>query len=278
MITPLKPLFSLEVWHDYYGRACPDVSFIVPGDTTRLLRGAGMLAKRFDDALRLLYLADEAGAPKLSAVGKTVRIGLVVRDAYFANITEGFNPASGALHYRNREVATALDPPENVVLRDVDRELWREPAFGLIDIAIAPVFYTSAPTFRIHFKARADTFRYYVVVKGFSNGDIDQLAVQDTSGSPGKPPGNSPESEVVKFAKVPPAQLTDDEKARTSILATDGAKVLLFRSLATVARRERSANQIQLMRNTEAVIERLPQPGKDRGTADLIVYLSKSKP
>lgn len=270
MITRFKTLYSLEVRHDYYGGACPDVGFVVPQDTAGLMRGAGMVAKGRDGAFHVLYRADEGGAPVSPAGGKTVRIGLLVRDPYFANITEGFAPASGALHYRNKLAATALDdPPATVVLRDMDPELWRDGAFAVVEIKIAPAFYASAPSYQIHFKARVDTLRYYVVVKGFSNGDVDQLAVQEqTPGQPGE----------VMFEKVPPAQLTPDEKSRADILTTDGAKVLLFKSATIVARRERSAKQIQLMRNTEPLIERLPYPGKDRGTSDLIVHVSKSKP
>lgn len=273
MITRFKKLFSLEVWHEYQGGVCPDIGFLVPQRAAALLRGARMMARAADGALHVLYRTDEAGAPVLSAAGKKVRIGLVVRDPCFANITEGFAPTSGALHYRNSAVATALDdPPGKIDLRDTDPELWREGAFGLVEIAIAPTFYASAPSYQIRFKAKGQPLRYYVVARGFSNGDLDQLAVQDqTSGAAGGP-------DEVRFDKVPPAQLTADEQSRTDALSTDGARVLLFRSAADVTRRARSAKQIQLMRSTEALIERLPQPGKDRGTSDLIVYLSKTKP
>lgn len=272
MITRFKTLFSLEVRHDFHEGVCPDIGFIVPEDVVRLMRGAGMLAKPVEGACHVLYCSDEAGAPVVPAGGKTMRIGLVVRDPYFANITEGFDPASGALHYRNTALPASLDdPPAKVALRDVDPELWREGAFAVVDIAIDPALYTAAPRYPIHFKARTDWLRYYVVVKGFSNGDLDQLAVRDqTSGSAGQPG-------EVHFEKVAPEQLSADEKSRTEILATDGAKVLLFKSVTAVARRKRSGKQFQLMRSSEPLVEWLPQPGKDRGTADLIVHLSKSQ-
>lgn len=272
MMTRFKQLFSLEVLHDFYGGVCPDVGFIIPDDVAATLRGAGMFAKFVGGTLCVVFRSDDAGGPVQPVAGKTLRFGLVVRDPYFANITEGFDPSSGALRYRNSQVATALDdPPARVALRDVAPALWRDGALGLIDITIDPGFYTRAASFQIRFRARSDTWRYYVVVKGFSNGDVDQLAVQpQTSGAPA--PGD------VSFEKVAPAQLTAEEKSRSDVLATDGAKVLLFRSVTGIPRRETGAKQMQLMRNTEAVIERLPQPGKRRGTADLIVQLSKSKP
>lgn len=272
MMTRFKQLFSLEVLHDFYGGVCPDVGFIIPDDVAATLRGAGMFAKLVGGTLCVVFRSDDAGGPVQPVAGKTLRFGLVVRDPYFANITDGFDPSSGALRYRNSQVATALDdPPARVALRDVAPALWRDGALGLIDITIDPGFYTRAASFQIRFRARSDTWRYYVVVKGFSNGDVDQLAVQpQTSGAPA--PGD------VSFEKVAPAQLTAEEKSRSDVLATDGAKVLLFRSVTGIPRRETGAKQMQLMRNTEAVIERLPQPGKRRGTADLIVQLSKSKP
>jgi len=272
MMTRFKQLFSLEVWHDYYGGVCPDVGFVIPDQVASTLRGAGMFAKVVGGTLYVVFRSDDTGAPIQPVAGKTLRFGLVVRDPYFANITDGFDLSSGALHYRNSHVATALDdPPARVALRDVDPALWRDGALGVVDIVIDPGFYTSTAGFQVRFKARLDTWRYYVVVKGFSNGDVDQLAVQpQTSGAPA--PGD------VTFEKVAPAQLTAEEKSRSDLLATDGARVLLFRSLTGIPRAETGAKQIQLMRNTEAVIERLPQPGKRRGTADLIVQLSKSKP
>ena len=153
----------------------------------------------------------------------------------------------------------------------VDPELWREGVFGMVELAVAPAFYDSAPRFTVGFQARLETLRYYVVAKGFSSGDVDQLAVKDQGfGEPGH-------SDEVKFEKVPPTQLSADEKSRTELLGKDGGRVLLFRSLSAVTRQQSGRKRIQLMRNTEPLIENLPQPGRDRGTSDLIVHLSKSK-
>jgi len=341
MMIRLKPLLSLEVWHDYYGGVCKDVGFVVPQDVARLMKGAGLLVKIIDGVLHVFYRADDAGAPVVSSAGRTVRIGLLVRNPRFVNITEGFDPASGLLYYRNRVAAGTLDDaparlalaghlfsrplahtarPVTVTFKDsagralhtetvtaqndrpavsfdltgatpgaftleeaypdgstrtshyVDPELLREGAFGVVEIDVDPAFYVNAPSFRVSFKARRETLRYYVVVKGFSNGDVDQLTVQDNGfGEAGRP-------DEVKFEKVLPEQLSADEKSQTELLGSDGAKVLLFKSVAAVARRERGAKRIQLMRNTEALIEHLPQPGKARGTSNLIIHLSKSKP
>lgn len=287
MMTRFKTLFSLEVRHDYYGGACTDVGFVVPQDVVRLMTGAGLMARSIEGALHVFYRATDtgAGAPVRSAAGKTVRMGLRVQNPSFANITAGFEPGAGALYYRNGAAAGALDAPVRVALVGqapagdihggippyVDPELWREGVFGVVEIAIAPAFYKSAPSFTVPFQSRLETLRYYVVTRGFSSGDVDQLSVQDQGfGEPGH-------ADEVKFEKVLPAQLTADEKSRAELLGRDGARVLLFRSLSAVTRRQSGRKRIQLMRNSEPLIENLPQPGKERGTAELVVQLSKSK-
>jgi hypothetical protein len=154
-------------------------------------------------------------------------------------------------------------------LHYLDPELLPESVFGIVEIEIAAAFYTSAPTFTVTFEARRETLRYYVVAKGLSNGDLGLLQVQDNgAGAPGR--------ERVEFVKVAPEQFTEDERSRSQLLESDGAKVVLFRSTATVPRRKSARKRIQLMRNTETLIEHLPQAGESRGAADLIVYLSKS--
>lgn len=153
----------------------------------------------------------------------------------------------------------------------VDAELSREGVFGVVELTIAPAFYTSAPAFKVAYQARRETLRYYVVTKGFSSGDVDLLSVKDLgAGEPGHP-------DELKFEKVQPDGLTAEEKARADILGADGARVLLFRSLSAVTRQQAGRKRLQLLRNTEPLIENLPQPGRDRGTADLVVQLSKSQ-
>lgn len=149
-----------------------------------------------------------------------------------------------------------------------DSELWRAGAFAVIELRIDASFYAQAPSFTVAFRSRDETMRYYVVARGFSAGDVDQLAVRD-AGVGGRP-------DEVKFERVAPDRLTADERSQTERLAGDGVRVLVFRSLTAVRRRP-GRKRIQLLRNNEALVENLPQPGRDRATADLIVHLSKSK-
>jgi hypothetical protein len=251
------------------------------------MRGTGLVAKRIHGALHVFYRATGTGtgARVRSAAGVTVRLGLRVLNPSFANVTAGFDPGAGALYYRNGAAAGALDAPVRVTLVGqapagdthegttayVDPELWREGVFGVVEIAIAPAFYESAPSFTVAFQARLEPLRYYVVTRGFSTGDVDQLSVRDQGfGEPGQPG-------EVEFEKVPPEQLSADEKARAELLGRDGARVLLFRSRSPITRKQGGRKRIQLMRNSEPLIENLPQPGRDRGTAELVVQLSKSK-
>jgi hypothetical protein len=203
------------------------------------------------------------------AAGRTLRTETVTtgndRPAVSFELT-GVEP--GALTLEENQAGSVI---RRAMATYVDPELWREGVFGLVELAITPAFYTSAPSFTVAFQSRLETLRYYVVAKGFSNGDVDQLTVKDQGfGEPGHP-------DEVKFEKVLPEQLTEDEKSRTDLLGKDGARVLLFRSLSAVTRRQSGRKRIQLMRNSEPLIENLPQPGRDRGTADLVVHLSKSK-
>lgn len=338
MITRYQTLFSLKVTHDYDGGICGDVGFVVPDDAARRIAGAGLVAKFFDGALSVFHAVREPqdpGAPPRTLAGEALRIGLVAAGSAFANITEGYDPAAGALLYRNGSTPRALDAPTrvhlggprftwtlaratrpaNVELRDaagralraavvadeyahslafdlagvapgalelaqaydgaivhtmhyLDAELWRVGAFAVVELRVDAGFYADAPAFEIAFRPRDETMRYYVVARGFSVGDVDQLAVRDL-GAGGRP-------DELKFARVEPDGLTADERAQAELLSGDGARVLVFRSLAAVRRRP-GRRRIQLLRNNEALIENLPQPGRDRATADLIVHLSKSK-
>ncbi|WP_437316185.1 hypothetical protein [Sorangium sp. So ce385] len=337
MMIQLKTLLSLAVSHDYYGGVCKDVRFVIPEDVSRSMRGALLLVKIVEGVLHVLYRADEDGAPIVSAAGTTLRIGLSVQDPRFANITEGFAPADGVLHYRNATAPGKLDAPAKVALagsslsralsaparpvtvtlRDasgralraetittqndrsavsfdltgvtpgacgleeiypggvsrtsahyVDPELRREAAFGVIELRIDSGFYAAAPAFEVSFRARRETLKYYLVARGFTNGDVDHLSVQDN----GFMDQGRPE---VRFVKVPPSEFTPAEIS-ADLLGGRDAKVLLFKSESPVARQENGRKKIQLMRNSEVMIEHLPQPGADRATTDLIVHLSKS--
>lgn len=272
MSVLFKPLFTLAVTHAYYGGPCGDLGFVLPPETERLLGGGRLLAKPFDGRLHVLFEADEDGEPLVSAAGRSLRIGLRLLNPAFRNFSElAVDPAGGALLYSNAGDPAHLGAPQAIVLKDLEPELAREGVFGVVEVRIAAAFYDAPAAFEIAFAARQETLRYYLVVKRYSAAELDQLTVSDAGfGEEGRP--------EVKFTKVPAAAFTPAEIPPALLGGGGGggdATVLLFRSQAPVARRQRGRRKIQLNRNGEVLIEHLPQPGAERATADLIVHLSK---
>lgn len=267
MRTRAAPLFSLSTQHDYYGGPSADVGFVLLAESAALVRGTGLVARSASGAMTLLHDPDDAGPRRRAAAGKTVRIGIVVSGQEVPNVTAGFDLSAGLVRYRNSASPRALDDPP---ARFTDAILGREGLYGVAEITVAPSFFDDPPAFAIPLRARAETMRYYVVAKGFSNGDTDSLAVADKgAAAQGRP--------AVPFDRIAPADLTADEKSRVALLGEGGAKVIVFRSQAQVARRLVGRRGIQLVRGEEPLIESLPQPGRERATADVIVHLSKSK-
>jgi len=269
MTIQFKTLFSLTVTHAYYGGVCPDFGFVMPAETERLLRGARLLAKTRDGRLHVLYEAGEGGAPIVPAAGRTLRIGLKLLNPLFPNFSApAINPAAAVAVYTNAVDALRLGAPQAVAAADLaDPELVREGIFGLVEARIDAGFYAAPAVFEIAFAAREETLRYYLVVKRYSTADIDQLTVADTGFT-------DDGRDEVRFTKVPAAAFTPAEIA-PALLGGGDATVLLFRSQAPVARRQRGRRKIQLRRNGEVLVEHLPQPGAERATSDLIVHLSK---
>jgi hypothetical protein len=153
----------------------------------------------------------------------------------------------------------------------VDPELARAGAFGVVEIEIDARFYASAVSLRAALAARSETLHYFVVARGYTPADVAQLRVQERSSAPGQPA-------ELEFERVPAEQLSAGQRATAALLGDEGAQVVLFRSRSSVARRESGTRPLQLLRNGDALIERLPLPGRERGTAELVVLLSKTKP
>jgi len=148
-----------------------------------------------------------------------------------------------------------------------DPELRQLGPFGVMEIEIGSSFYAAAPTFELVFAARQETLNYYLVARNYNVAEFGQLAVVDTGFTEdGRP--------QVVFTRVESSAFTADEIA-PSLLDGGDARVALFRSQATVARRERARKKIQLKRNGEVLITHLPQVGADKVSGDIIVQISK---
>lgn len=150
----------------------------------------------------------------------------------------------------------------------VDPELAREPLFGVVEITIAAGFYAAAPAFSVAFDARAETLKYYVVARGYTDAEFAQIDVSQLS-------ANGPPE--ITFTKKLPAAFTPSDLP-ASLVAPGGAKLALFQSTAPVKRKAGGYTRVQLRRQNDVIISNLPQVAPDRPNADLIVHLSKPKP
>jgi hypothetical protein len=266
-VIEFAPLFTLEVAHDYYGGRCADFEFTTPSAAARLLAGGRLLAKERDSRLHVLYEKDSVRID-----GRTLQLGLRLRNPYFAHFSElPFLPGEGLALYRNAGAdPSVLQAPVLLLLNaadEADAELLREGLFGVVEIGIDAAFYDAPPAFRIGFAAREETLRYYVVARNYPANEFNQLEVSDA--------GFSAEGRAeVRFDRVAPSSFGAGELPAALLGAAD-ARIALFRSQTPLARREKARRRIQLARNGEVIIPQLPQPGAASATADLIVHLSK---
>lgn len=149
-----------------------------------------------------------------------------------------------------------------------DQDLRPASVWGIVAIKIDASLYTTPAAFKIHFTPRQETLKYYVVASKFSDTEFDQLQVTDA--------GFLDQARTeVKFDKVLPAAFTPADVS-PSLLGDGSAHIALFQSQTLVARSQRGLRKIHLQRNSDVVIEHLPQPGADRTQAQLIIHLSKS--
>ena len=146
-------------------------------------------------------------------------------------------------------------------------ELVLPSLFGLVEIVIADVFYTTPATFQIALASRQETLKYYVVARDYTAAEIGQLTVADAGFAEDVRP-------QIAFTRVAAGGFTSGE-IPAAAFGNTGATVVLFKSQAPVARRARGRRRIQLRRDGDVLVANLPQPGPERTTADLIVHLSK---
>lgn len=144
----------------------------------------------------------------------------------------------------------------------VDPELREASIRGVLAIKVDADFYASKAAFALHFTARQETLRYYVVARNFpAQGYLDELNVHDGNGN----------GLVFTASAMPDGDLKD------TLLRDGEAPIAVFESNQEVARRERGLKKLQLRRNTTVLIEHLPLPGPERANSDLIIHLSKPK-
>ncbi len=139
--------------------------------------------------------------------------------------------------------------------------------WGLIAITVDAGFYAAPPALTLDFTARQEQLKYFVVAKNFTQLEFDQLNVTDNGfNEEGRPQLN--------FDKVPP-NLFSATDISPALLGDGDSRIVMFRSLAAVARNERGFRKIQLNRNGDVLVSHLPQPSADKPQAHFIIHLSK---
>jgi hypothetical protein len=150
----------------------------------------------------------------------------------------------------------------------VDAELAKASVFGVIEVEITSDLYAAAFDFQVAFEAREETLKYYVVASNYSAADFNQLSVLDT--------GFTEEGRAqINFSKVSSASFTAAEIS-PALLGDSSSQVVLFKSQAAVARMEKGRRGVQLKKNSQVLIEDLPQPSAAKPTADLIIPVYKT--
>jgi hypothetical protein len=146
-------------------------------------------------------------------------------------------------------------------------ELLHAGASIIIDVKIAPDFYSTPPAFDITFGAREETLSYYLVVANYNDTDFNSLSVSDAGFTDDARP-------QITFTRVPSDAFAAGDPP-VALLGAAGARVVAFKSDAPVARQQRGRKKIQLNRNGEVLMDQLPQPGADKPDANMIVHISK---
>lgn len=147
-------------------------------------------------------------------------------------------------------------------------ELAGQHPWGMLEVTIASAFYADPPLFTVALNPRREQLKYYVVARNYSGSEFGQLNVNDAgAGEQGRPP--------LVFDRVEAADFADDDLP-PEVIGDAGTRVVLFQSQGEADRRAGGYRKLQLRRNTEVLVQHLPQAGSDRAQARFIVHLAKS--
>ena len=104
-------LFTVSIVHTYYSQGCKDFSFVIPTDSTQLLKNGKLIAKIYEGKLYVLFQQDETGQALVSLTGKMLRFGLKLLNPFFSNFTD-FNLSYSL--YRNFTTPDAIDSAQSI--------------------------------------------------------------------------------------------------------------------------------------------------------------------
>lgn len=245
-----RPLGSILVY-----RNSPDPRKLGPPATLRLV--GPVFSHTLGRSERPATVSLVRGDETLRALTATAGVASVAFDA------RGIAP--GALRIDERYPGGAR-PQTDAYL---DGDLQRQGVLAVVEITIDDAFPAQAPALELSFTAREETLKYYVVASNYTAAELDQLSVQDMGFTEQK-------RGEVRFSKVPESAFSAQDTP-PALLGVSGARVVLFKSQAKVARRADARRRIELRRNGEALVDSLPQPGARAATADVVVHVSKPK-
>lgn len=149
----------------------------------------------------------------------------------------------------------------------VDAELCQQAVAAVLELRLDVAFYETAPVLTLQFAAKQQALRFYLVVRNYSDAEFAQLSVSDHGFV------EDGRSEI-PFQRIASGSFGAEE-IPVALLARQGERVVLFRSLAAVSRQARPRRKLQLRRNGDILIEHLPQPGPDSAKAEQIVLVGK---
>lgn len=154
-------------------------------------------------------------------------------------------------------------------------ELAGQALWGVLALRIDSSFYNADPdphrthpVLNVNLAARAEPLEYYVVARNYGKSEFATLKIQDAGADEqGRPP--------LVFSKFASKNFPADGLP-ADLFADDATQVVLFRSPGAVGRRAGGYRKLQLLRNSEVLIQHLPQAASDRAQARFIVHLAKS--
>lgn len=148
-----------------------------------------------------------------------------------------------------------------------DAEMLQAGGLAIVEVAIDDLFYQGdAPTrLAVPFECKEEILDYYVVAKGYSDEELDQLKVEEKGSN-----GNNGDGKT-QFDRMLPETIHPGYKG----LGGTEALVALFRSKKTVPRTEAGTRKMQLLRNDETLIKSLPLPAADKPDGKIVIHISK---
>ncbi|WP_243688258.1 hypothetical protein [Geotalea toluenoxydans] len=224
----------------------------------------GTLPERFESASEVAVTTDLLSH---TIISKVRPLSLVLRDDSGHILAEEmaanaeFREARFTLNgYSGRSFMVDEGAPDSETMTWYyrDAEMLQAGGLAIVEVAIDDSFYQSkdAPMqLNLPFERKEEFLEYFVVAKGYSEEELDQVKVEEK----GQGNGNNGDSKT-SFERVSPEEMPPGYKG----LGGMEARVALFRSEKPVPRAEAGTRKMQLLRNDETLIKSLPLPAADK--------------